>query len=374
MQKISFLLLLILSQQHVSALISHVTVFKQAPNMPKQLIFVCADRHHLGSWSDNVRQFLGLSLLPQQTKLKTQFLIENLSSPNEYFNRPQDLAILHEKEIYILSNLTSNYLYPNPTELPTQLHLWGCSEDFFTQLCAFLGLPEKASSFLHNLPIINVDNRQRNIYYGESLCGWNFGPYNHEPVKKIQHQETATLTLIDLLAPQAILREYISKSTGTLRLIFEEILVRQEEHKKAFFEKLESQFGIDQKKAAMLPITQLAPTRQEAFYKFLERSPMQYVLREMIEANALWHITQRTADITIFLAGANHSGHMEGKWIHQTPGLTSYLTQLGYTNIVTRGPSAETLRDDKEKVAARMTTRIPAILKNHIKLFSKQPQ
>lgn len=369
----SYLITLILTIQSAHALISNTTIFEQPPGAQRQIVFVCADRHHLGSWSDNVRQFLSLSLLPAQTKLKTLFLIENLSAPNESFNRPQDLAVLREKEAYVLGNLTQNYALTNPTEIPTLLHLWGCSQEFFQQLCTFLGLPDKTSTFLHTLPVINLDNRQRNIYYGESLSGWNFGPYNHEIVKKIQQQETAQLTIMDLLAPQAILKEYIAKSSGALRTIFEEILARQEEHKKTFFEKLATQFGIDEKTAATQPIAHLTKTRQQDLYKFLERSTLQHVLREMIEANALWHVTQHAADVIIILVGANHSGHMEGKWIHQTPGLTSYLTQLGYQAIATRGPSAEKLRDDKQAIATRMTTKMPAIIKKHIKLFVEKP-
>lgn len=354
-----------------NGLITHVTVFTQPAGKHKQLVFVCGDKHNLGSWNNNVSQFLSLTQLPAETKLKTLFLVENLTSPNEYFNRPQDLLVLREKEAYLLSNLINNYLQEDPIEIPTQLHLWGCSEEFFRQLCSFLTLPKKTSSFFGKLPVINIDNRHRNIYYGESLCGWNYGPYNYFSFKKIQQEEADQLTLSDLLVGQNALKKYIAQSSGTLRSIFERIFDRQESLRLKLFEELSTRFSINKTALLTVPISQLTGAQSKTLYKYLEHSPLEYILHEMIEANALWHITQRTADITFVLAGVNHSGHMHYGGL---PGLTSYLSELGYTAIITRGPSAEVLQANRQATAKRVTTMIPKVIKNHIKRFLKQPQ
>lgn len=370
MKKLYFFWVFIFCKTVVNGLITHTTVLTEPPGKPKQLIFVCGDRHNLGSWKDNVEQFLNLALLPNETKLKTLFLVENLSTSNEYFNRPQDLLVLREKEAYVLENLINNYLQETPIEIPTHLHLWGCSQDFFRQLCSFLTLPEKTSMFLSKLGVINIDNRHRNIYYGESLCGWNYGPYNYLEFKKIQESEAKQLTLSDLLIAQNSLKKYIAQSSGTLQSIFNRIFDRQESLRLNLFEELSRRFSINKSDMLNIPISQIAGDRSQAMYKYLKHSPLEYILHEMIEANALWHITQRTSDITIVLAGGNHSGHMQGK----TPGLTSYLAELGYTAVITRGPSQETLQSDRQAAAKQAINMIPKVIKNHIKRFLKQPQ
>lgn len=365
MKKFLVFSLLFLSQS-ISALITNLTLFEQGEGKEKQLVVICGDRHHLGSWQENLTQFLGFSVLPAKASRDLLFLVENLSSSNEYFKRPQDLKILREKENYILGNLIKNYAQPRPIELPTMLHFWGCSPSFFQAVAAFLQLPLEAATHLNSLPMLNIDYRHRNVYYGESLTGWPYGPYNHPVVREIQTTESEQLTLKDLLTPQATLTSYISKSSGWLGNIFEEILERQEQHTKSLLQNLLVLFNVDEAACSSRPLSRLAENRQKDFYRFLQRSSLQHILREMVEANALWHITKRTAPIVVVLAGANHTGHTEGNWQHQTPGLVRYLTWLGYKQILDYAPTQEELQSSPAALSKKVTTEIPALIARYL--------
>ena len=371
MKKISVFFVLFLNQS-ISALITNLTLFEQGEGKEKQLVVICGDRHHLGSWQENLTQFLGFSVLPAKASKDLLFLIENLSSSNEYFKRPQDLKILREKENYILGNLIKNYTQQRPIELPTTLHFWGCSQSFFETIAKFLQLPAEAAAHLQNLPMLNIDYRHRNVYYGESLTGWPYGPYNHPIVREIQATESEQLTLLDLLTPQATLKSYISKSSGWLRNIFEEILERQEQHTKSLLQSVNVLFNIDEAAASTKSLNSLVPTRQKEFYRFLQRSTLQHILREMVEANALWHITRRSAPIIIVLAGANHTGHTEGNWQHQTPGLVRYLTWLGYKQIFDLAPNAQELQNNSSAITKKMSTEIPALVARYLTALPPQ--
>lgn len=359
----------------MQALITNVTIFeKPGKNNLKSFVVVCGDRHSLGSWENNINQFLGFTLLEEKTKLKTNFLVENLSSPNSYFNRPQDLAVLREKELYLLSNLQKNFAALHPVESTTILHLWGCSNPFFETLCRQLNLGTTLVSFLTNLPVTNIDNRHRTVYYAESLIGWNYGPYNHPKVKTIQDQEILSLTIFDLLSPQEILRGYIAQSSGWLKNIFQEIFARQESHTKKFLQNLEILFKIDENMARSMPIASLTGADKTALYRYLQRSSLQYVLREMIEANALWDIMHTTNTVTVVLAGTNHTGHTAGNWQHQTPGLTNYLSWLGFKKIFEYEPDAEKLRAQPEATAQQLAIHIPTMITQQLIGPAQQPQ
>jgi hypothetical protein len=354
------------------ALITHVTTFEADKTNFRQLVIVCGDHHQLGSWEDNVIQFIGLAQLVEKSKLRTLFLVENLSSPNEHFNRPQDLAILQEKESYIFGNLSKNYYTARPVEMPTVLHFWGCTQQFFTKFAAFLRLSASTATKLASLPVINVDNRHRNVYYGESLIGWSFGPYDHAKVREIQETESSKLTLPDLLAPQLTLKKYFNSSTGWLRSIFDEILDRQEFGRKILLQNLLSAFDIRDTTLATTPLARLAGGRQQEFYRYLQKSPLENILREMVEANALWHITQRTADIVIVLAGTNHTGHTEGNWAHQTPGLVRYLDWLGYKQTFHSSPTRVDLLKNKIEVALKLRSEVPNRLSQLVAKFNAE--
>ncbi len=366
MKKLILLCSLIMSQS-LAALISDVTIFEKNTGTKRQLVVVCGDRHHLGSWSDNTTQFLSFAQIATRTKRKSLFLIENLSSPNAHFDRPQDRIILQAKENYVLNNLMANFGKQDTPEITSILHFFGCTKNFYAKLGSFLKLPPATATTLHALPMINIDNRHREVYYGESLIGWQFEPYSSPEVRTIQQQESQSLTLFDLLAPQATLKEYMNKSSSWLRSIFEEILQRQENHKKTLFLNLKVLLGIDELTAASKPLATLAGNRQQELYRFLQKSSLQHIFADMIEANALWHITRGEADVAIVLAGTNHTGHTEGNFINQRPGLVKYLGWLGYNEIDSMRTTNGEVRRDTQAVARRVRDEVPKMIENRIR-------
>ncbi len=355
---------------YANGLITHVTTFEKSIAEKQQLVMVCGDQHQLGSWEDNITQFFNLAQLTSETPLRVLFLVENLISPNDYFNRPQDKIILEAKEDYIFESFAQNYTNPNPKQMPTVLHFWGCSQAFYAGLCDFLQQRSEVAARLDALPVINIDNRHRNIYYGESLIGWQFPPYCRSNVRTIQQAESESLTLFDLLSPQATLREYLAKSSGWIRSIFDEILERQTSQKKMLVQQLGDKFYLSENSIATIPLAKLAGDRQRELYSYLQDSPLENILREMIEANALWHITQQSADIIIVLAGTNHTGHTEGNWTRQTPGLTRYLNWLGFKQTAETSCKSLDLIKNKEDLALRVRSEVPNELAQHIKKFT----
>jgi len=360
----------------LDGLITHVTVFEAKENSNPQLIILCGDQHQLGSWEDNVQQFLNFAQLGLDPSVKMLFLVENLTSPNDHFNRPQDKIILQAKQEYVLESLTQNYTNPNPKQMPTVLHFFGCSTDFFRGMCKFLHKSLQLPAKLSSLPTINIDNRHRNIYYGEALAGWLFPPYCHPQVKAIQQSESTVLTLQDLLSPQETLRFFLANSAGWLRSMFDEILDRQELHKKTLFQYLKTTFNIQEPMLTHDPIARLSQQHQQQnLYDYLQHSPLEKVLREMVEANALWHISQRTADVIIVFAGTNHTGHTDSNWAYQTPGLSRFLHWLGYKQIQDNGYSSIEIAKRKQELSRRLRTDIPLMIEESIKKFTiKYPQ
>ncbi len=369
MQRVQIVLFFTLFS-YANGLITHVTTFEKGIADKQQLVMVCGDQHQLGSWEDNITQFFNLAELPNKTPLRVLFLVENLISPNDYFNRPQDKIVLEAKEDYIFESFAQNYTNPNPKQMPTVLHFWGCSQAFYQGLCDFLQQRSEVAARLEALPVINIDNRHRNIYYGESLIGWPFPPYCQSNVRIIQQAESESLTLFDLLAPQATLRQYLAKSSGWIRSIFDEILERQISQKKMLVQQLDDKFNLSENSIATIPLAKLAGDRQRELYSYLQHSPLETILREMVEANALWHITQRSADIIIVLAGTNHTGHTEGNWNRQTPGLTGYLNWLGFKQTTETSCTSIDLIKNKQDLALRMRSEVPNELAQHIKNFT----
>jgi hypothetical protein len=355
---------------YASSLITNITTFETGTGEKQQLVMICGDQHQLGSWEDNITQFFNLAELTSKTQLQVLFLVENLISPNDYFNRPQDKIILEAKEDYIFESLTQNYINPNPKQMPTVLHFWGCSQAFYAGLCDFLEKPSKFATRLAALPVINIDNRHRNIYYGEALIGWPFPPYCRSNVRTIQQAESESLTLFDLLAPQAALHQYLAKSSGWSHSIFDEILERQIAQKNLLVQELGDKFYLSENSLATIPLAKLGGNQQREFYNYLQHSPLEIILREMVEANALWHITQRSADIIIVLAGTNHTGHTENNWGRQTPGLTPYLNWLGFKQISETGYTSLELIKNKQDLARRARNEVPDELTTHIKNFT----
>ncbi len=319
----------------LTPLIVHVSIFREPLRQKPQLIIIAGDRHNLGSWEDNAKQFISFARFSRQSLKNTQFLIENLTSPNENFCRPQDLVTLEEKRAYILSNFLKNYEQPKPTEIPTMLHFWGCPADFFEVFCQRTGTSDFTAETLSKLPIINTDDRHREVYFGESLAGWTYGPYNHERFLKIQKQESLSLTLENLWAAEKKMTYYMTKTSGLLHIIFEEMHLRKEAKKTKLIENLGKCFGITSWDVSSKPIAQLAPTKQTAFYNFLKKSPLEEILHESLEANALWHIAHRTAPVLFFLAGSQHTGHTQKRFQQTSSGLNSFLHRLNYRHLQT---------------------------------------
>lgn len=361
-------LLLVCMYSKAQSLITNVSVFENPVGQKKQLVIVCGDRHTLGSWQDNLNQFLKIAAIPATSSHSTLFLVENLATPNEYFNRPQDLDILAQKENYIFENLTKHYANEKPSEAPTLLNFFGCSKKFFAKLGGFAKLPQESINELATLPVVNIDNRHRNVYYGESLAGWRFGPYSHPKVREIQKKESENLSILDLLKPQEQLKNYIAKSDGWLRATFEEIYDRQEEHKAKMLRELFSNFKIDEYRAGATAIAKLTQDRQAELFKNLERNDLQYILREMVEANALWHVSQKNANITIILAGSNHTSHTDTtNWIHKTPGLCKFLTWNGYRLVDNLGMTQNELLNNNAAILDFAREKIPAKIAQHTK-------
>jgi hypothetical protein len=182
------------------------------------------------------------------------------------------------------------------------------------------------------------------------------------------------MALLDLLAPQKSILEFHAASTGWLRSVYQEIIDRQEQYKRELLQGMQTHFGINRQTALCTPLGALAPRDQTDLYRYLEQSSLKNVLREMIEANALWHITQRKADIIIVMAGTNHTGHNDGNFIYKTPGLTRFLTRLGYTTISTQQPLHSDLLTNKEAIARQLSSYIPALIAQQIAQFTDEQQ
>jgi hypothetical protein len=215
--------------------------------------------------------------------------------------------------------------------------------------------PKKYHRVLDKLSITNIECRQLGYYTvllnQDALRQNIYNPNLIAPFKKLQEQKIKTLTLNDIIKPTHMLTCYKNNSVDVkVRAIFAGIQQRLNSN----WRHLTAQWKKEFPDLVMhQPIANLRRHYQQTLGMVFDGyvvyqlfNPFEQDLctslitsqfmDEMIEANALWHITKPdAADTVVALVGSTHSGHLDIVKVAYT--LADHLLALGYQHVTSFG-------------------------------------
>ncbi len=362
---VCFFALCVFLYTNCSGLIIRASVFgKKIDSHNVKIIALCGDDHVVGTPSQNLEQFYGLLKNIHRTKESITILAENQRATSLWFNDQFDQKLVNLLQRDILCALPKN-------EIGTfsMLFLLGMPPHFF---------PAYYRPLIEKTHVANIECRQF-LYYtallNNKLIQNNLiNPYNIREFKKIQKQKCLHLTLQKVFDITKTIESY---KNNTHNAQAKQILTSIYENLKYNTNALQNHWhkNIPLKSHTILnrPLWEVHQENQRSTPSYF--NPFDDLLcptllesqfcDEMIEANALWHITQSTnAAPIIVVTGSVHTGQLFALTDHKT-GLAAYLKQLGYKELASFG--IEDPRRIDNIFCAQLSKKIPQFLCNWVK-------
>jgi|GEM_PF-6464003 hypothetical protein len=361
--------LLYLYTNTLSALIARVTVFaKLLNNNQVQCVILCGDNHIIGTPQDNLNQFYILLNESKKYNIKVNCYVENQRMLSPFFNDQYDQQLVK----ILQQDVTHKILKNEPGSL-TILSLFGRDKKYF---------PQKYQNLIEHLITTNIECRQFLFYtslLNNQLLALNLSKADLiKEFKKIQEQKCKKFSFNNLFKTPEILMSYSNNTQyPNLKIFFEQLKIKLTNDTKKLINLWQKNFVLKDNNILQKPIWTLHLENKQIqttnfngiavqYYKNIfddQLCPtlLEYQLfDEMIEANALWHITNPYSPKRILvITGSVHTGQYFDLISH-TKGMAKLLSSLGYKELVFFG--VEDINNVSQEIACQLSKKTPQVI------------